>query len=171
MRVCLVLLASLVACGGAEDDLIAFDRPQIVPESNVRCLSYNPVEAGSATFHDLQLTNRGRAPLRIEGAAVERDDRSAFDIVQLRSVEGSPCTEAAPCSIRSAEDAFLRFRYRPPAAGWDAADLRVFSNAENFPRLRIFVLALAYPPGEADAFDPGPKPDVAVGADGSETCP
>lgn len=174
-RVALVLTLSgafgAVGCSD-EGSGTEFERPQIVPQSNVLCLSYAPVEVGSTTEHFVQLTNRGREPLLIEGAAVENDLRGSFSVDRVRTVDGVDCSEVRPCAIETGSDAVLRYFYAPPEAGWDSADLRVFSNAQNYPRLRLYVLALAFPVGSSpDAYDPGAKPEDAVGADGMETCP
>lgn len=164
-----------VACGSStEDDPIQFDEPQIVPASNVLCLSYEDLAESSTTAHFVQLTNRGRQPLIIRGAEVaEEDVEGAFAVDKVRSLSGQDCTESSPCWIASTEDAILRFLFMPKRPGWYTAILRVLSNAQNFPRLRLFVLARARP-ASLDAgvpFDAGPKPPNAVGADGSESCP
>lgn len=167
----LAVLLAAAACG--DEELIEFEQPQIVPQSNVLCLSYQELTAGTTSSHFVQLTNRGRDPLVIEGAEVENDARGAFTVDGIRTAAGLDCSPAAPCSVPSTEDAILRFIYEPPAPGWDTADLRVISNAQNYPRLRLFVLARARPQ-DLDAgvpWDAGPKPANAVGADGSETCP
>ena len=167
----LAVLSLAAACG--EDDTIEFEQPQIVPQSNVLCLSYQELTEGTRSTHFVQLTNRGRDPLVIERAEIENDMRGAFSVGDLRTASGTDCTPSAPCSVSSTEDAIVQFFYEPPAPGWDTADLRVISNAQNFPRLRLFVLARARPASldAGEPWDAGPKPDNAVGADGTETCP
>jgi hypothetical protein len=164
-------LVLLVGCG--QEDVLEFEEPQIVPQSNVLCLAYEELVAGTRSAHFVQLTNRGRDPLIIRGAVVEEDARGAFTVDRVRTASGVDCTEAQPCSVPSTEDAILRFLYAPPAPGWDTADLRVLSNAQNYPRLRLFVLARARPMGldAGTPYDAGPRPPNAVGADGTPTCP
>lgn len=170
----LLPLALSLACGDeSSEDPVEYEQPQIVPESNLLCLSYQELTAGETSEHYVLLSNLGRNPLLISGASVEDDLRGSFSIGGLRSVENGDCTEAAPCEVRSRQDAILQYRYAPTEPGWDATYLRVRSNAENYPNLRLFVLAKARPPGLAagEPYDAGPKPAVAVGADGSESCP
>ena len=178
----LVLGLASSACddAAAEDELVEFERPQIVPQSNVLCLSLSDEAFVEGQAHDqfVQLTNRGRDPLLIEEARIEEDARGAFRVAQVRAVGRAgdstiDCTVENPCAIGSTEDAVIRYVYEPPAPGWDTAEIWVRSNAQNYPRLRLFVLANARPADlDPDAsFDPGPKPANAIGADGSETCP
>ena len=171
----LFLLALVVAgCESTEgEDAIMFDRPQILPNSNILCLSYLELVSGVRTTHSVLLTNRGREPLLIENARIENDLRGAFSIDRIRTADGVDCTENTPCELASTEDAFLRFFYEPTSPGWDATDIRVTSNAQNFPNLRIYVLARARPTDLASGteFDAGPRPASAFGRDGEPTCP
>lgn len=173
----LCLAAGLGGCegDGGSEDVVVFDQPQIVPQSNVLCLSYDEVVAGSRSEHFVQLINRGRDPLIIRGATVEDATRNSVIVDRVRAIPGNvDCTEQAPCTVRTGDEAaVLRFFYEPPAPGWDTANLRILSNAQNYPMLRLFVLARARPEGldAGVSFDAGPKPSDAVGSDGSESCP
>ena len=70
--------------------------------------------------------------------------------------------------------AIAQFAFAPTASGWDWANLRVISNAENFPTLDIFVLGIGRLVSEASpdsTWDPGPKPAEAFSPGGQELCP
>lgn len=174
-RVCLVgrLVAPAIfvatACGDTAEES-GFDLPQIVPDTNVLCLSYEPVDAGSVTQHFVQFTNRGRDDLTVEGGSVQNDLRSSFTVDAVVNDADVPCQAGQPCTLRTGQNGFLQFSYAPSNPGWDATDIRIRSNAQNYPNLRIFVLGLATPPN-ANNYDPGEKPDVARSSDGNETCP
>lgn len=173
LRAWLFGLAFLPLACGDETESPEYELPQIVPNTNVFCLNYEdpPIEAMDDRTFSVQLSNRGRQSLELGEAAVENDLRGSFELVAMKTEAGTDCTADKPCFIETYQSAYLAFRYRPTAAGWDAADLRISSNAENYPRLKVFVLGLAYPDGAPSDYDPGPKPDVARGADGAETCP
>lgn len=158
----------VTACGDAD---VEFEQPQIVPQSNVLCLSYDEVPAQAQSTHFVQLTNLGRDPLEITGVSVDDDGRGAFAIDQMRNEDLEDCP--FPCRVRTDQDVFLRFFYTPPSPGWDHATLRVESNAQNYPSLRLFVLGKARPSDlpAAQPYDAGPKPDAARADDGTEACP
>lgn len=165
------LSAIATGCGEDAEGEAGFERPQIIPDSNVLCLSYDDsLRAASPTEHFVGFTNRGRENLLVEGGRVEEDQRASFTVDLLVNDEDVPCLEGQPCPLRTGQDGFMKFTYHPETPGWDAAFLRIRSNAENYPDLRIFVLALARPDNDP-SYDPGPKPDLARGADNTETCP
>lgn len=136
-----------------------FPLPQILPSERPVCLSFDPTPVGSVVTRAVQLQNLGQDTLQISDVRLEDDGRGYF---ALQGVDQT--------SLTCEESALVGVVYDPQAAGWDSATLVISSNAENFPTLRIFFLALAVPADDPD-FDPGPKPPEAVGQDGSETCP
>lgn len=126
--------------------------PQIVPDNNPVCISRRHVEVGATWNQPILLRNDGKETLTLSGAALESDDRGHF------TFQGPDIT-----TVPSRELATFLLRYAPTEAGWDAVVLTVDSNAENYPHLRIFILARAEPPGlDGGAYDPGPKPMEAA---------
>lgn len=184
-RVLVGLATTLASACGDEASGPEFELPQIVPQSTVLCLSYEETRVGRSYPYTLQLANAGRDQLVIERATIEgaeeRDRaRGAFAgltdeapaPLAVRTEDGIDCANGSPCRIQTGGTALARFTYTPPSPGWDAGFIRVSSNAQNFPNLRVFVLALGLPAdGPSDGYDPGMKPEIARGADGSESCP
>lgn len=166
LRFCLLLTGLLTGLAGCGEDLPddantpEFERPQIVPGTNLLCLSYDPVVEKTRNQHFVGLANRGRDALVIRRAELFEDDSNAFTLAPLESDERQECTDANPCSIRGVQQVFVRFFYEPPAPGWHVGRIRVLSNAQNFPMLTIVVFALARPEtlGPDDPYDPGPRP-------------
>lgn len=152
---------ALSACGdeGEADVCDDFARPQILPSERPVCLNLDPTPVGQTVTRPVLLQNLGNSELQISDVQLEGNARGYFTL-QGVSPEAVICPDAAAAGIV----------YAPTEPGWDTATLVVSSNAENFPNLRIFFLALAVPADDPD-FDPGPKPPEAVGEDGSETCP
>ena len=151
------------ACSDEEGDICAeFSQPQIIPNEAPACLSDSPTVVGTVATRSIILQSRGSDPLVIETGAdtrIEDDDRGHFSLLGIMPDSTVVCPETT----------FAGIEYRPTEPGWDAVNLIVRSNAQNFPTLRIFMLALAVPPNDPD-FDPGPKPDEAF-VDGVEACP
>lgn len=178
----MTLTALSLACGDSEDpsnEEPAFDLPQILPNTTVLCLSFEDTPVGPGTrryARTVQLTNAGRQDLVIESVEIEDPLRPAtFEVDGVRDEESNDCP-VGQCRVETNRDAFVRFFYTPTELGWDAAFIRVRSNAQNFPNLRVFVLATAIPPPPEDGeepqtYDPGPKPAIAQDADGNESCP
>ena len=135
------------------------------------CLSYDEVPAQERSTHFVQLTNLGRDALEIQGVEVLEDGRSAFAVDEMRTEDLENCP--FPCRVRTDQDVFLRFFYTPPSPGWDHATLRVASNAQNYPNLRLFVLGKSRPVNlpSTEPYDAGPKPAAARADDGSDACP
>ncbi|MBK8009883.1 MAG: hypothetical protein IPK13_00915 [Deltaproteobacteria bacterium] len=150
------------ACGGKDDDddPIVYDKPQILPDNSPVCLNALEIKVDDDYGQNVILRNDGRQQLVIQEARISDASRDFFSIEDI-----------VPKTVDTKDSAILRFHYAPTAPGWDTAFLNVISNAENFPTLRIFVLALAIPsdPEAAAEFDPGPKPDEAF-TNGQEAC-
>ncbi len=78
--------------------------------------------------------------------------------------------------VETYESALFQITYSPTEPGWDEAVVVIESNAQNYPALRVSMLARAVPEagtvdGGVSNWDAGPKPPEAVGSDGGETCP
>lgn len=162
------LSLGLVGCGGDDtsDAGLDYEKPQVLPDLNPVCLSYAPIRAGTMKTQPLQLKNYGRQELVIQGGSFQ--DVSTANAFTLQGI-----TPMAPAGVPGGDTAVLQFIYAPTQPGWDYATLVVNSNAENFPSLRIFTLAVAVP-GDVDAgsegqWDAGPKPDAAYFSNG-EAC-
>ncbi|MEM7676873.1 MAG: hypothetical protein AAF449_12790 [Myxococcota bacterium] len=153
--------AALIACGdeGEADICDDFARPQIIPSERPVCLNLDPTTVGQTVTRPVLLQNLGNSELQLADIQLEGNSRGHFTL-QGVNPQAVTCPDAAAAGIV----------YEPTEPGWDTATLVVSSNAENFPNLRIFFLALAVPDDDP-SYDPGPKPPEAVGEDGSETCP
>lgn len=158
-------LTLTVGCSGDDGPADAgpqFDLPQILPERAPLCLNYELTLVNSPRTFPIAVRNEGRQQLVIASSRVEGDDRGHF------SLQG-PDQDV----VETYDTALFQLTYQPSVAGWDDATVVIESNAQNFPRLRIAVLARAVPemldagPSEWDA---GPKPPEAL-SDGGETCP
>ncbi len=126
------------------------------------------------------LSNRGKEDLVITGGRFSEDAGGIFRFDGIRPSESAAmvtCSSSTPCSIASGESAALRFFYETTAPGWHTGRIEVDSNAENYPKLQLFVLAKAYPMGQGmmdggvSGWDAGPRPMEAMGRDGEVTCP
>lgn len=154
------LSLGLLGCDGEEtpDAGLNFEQPQILPDLQPVCLSYRPVRAGTTQTQALNLKNYGRQPLLIDGAQFR-------DIGRPNTFTLQGINPTAPTGVPGGDQAALQFIYSPTEPGWDYATLVVASNAENFPNLNIFTLAVAYPSdldaGSEGTWDAGPKPDAA----------
>lgn len=161
---CLIVCAAIAAasCGGKDDDEdpIVYDKPQILPDNSPICLNFDEVKTGDDYGHNVIVHNNGRQQLIIEEAHFSDASRDYFSIEGIDRM-----------TVDSRDSAVLRFHYAPTEPGWDTAFLTITSNAQNFPTLKMFVLALAIPsdPEEAAEFDPGPKPAAAFTGD-AEAC-
>lgn len=162
MRSLASILVVVAACSGesGEDGGVLFELPQIVPEQTPLCLSYMDSVVNQPRTANLQLRNDGRQQLVIEGAQIVNDARSAFTVQGI-----------SPMTVESRESAIVQFIYQPPETGWDSAELMIASNAENYPMLRVFILARAVPQSlDGGVFDAGDKPMAARGPDGVYAC-
>lgn len=167
VRPALCLLAFATACSGGDGDTDAgpqFDRPQILPERGIVCLNFQTTPVDQPVSVPLAFRNFGQAQLVIDEIRLVGDDRGHF------TLDGPD-----KMVVEFGDDsAFAQLVYRPGEPGWDDAFVEVISNAENFPLLRIAVLARATPAqldGGASDFDAGPKPPETFDPDGGETCP
>ena len=161
----LLLILGLAACGedeagggGPSIDCGAFDPPQILPVQQPICLSYDPTEVGDTASRGALLQNFGNNDLVISDAMLTGNARSHLRIQGAEVNMPIACPEAAAIGLV----------YEPSEPGWDTATLVVTSNAQNFPTLNIFLLALAVPENDPN-YDPGPKPPEAL-VDG-DACP
>jgi hypothetical protein len=146
----------LSACGGGSknDSGVVYDQPQIYPDKNPLCLADTPIAAGEVLMQNVLLENAGRQQLQIMSATIAMDARRVFKLMG-----------PTPNAIDSLDFAVAGLRYAPRAPGWDAVALQVRSNAANYPRLDIYVLALAVPPGlDGGPWDAGPPPASAMGS-------
>lgn len=146
------------ACGGDDGDgeEVLFDKPQIVPDNNPVCVNYRTIEAGQEWRQPILVSNKGRETLEITSSTIASDTRSSFT---MRGPDVS--------SVPSTEFAHYEVVYAPLEPGWDAIALQIESNAENYPRLDVYVIARAVPPGlDGGAWDAGPRPPQA----GEELC-
>lgn len=147
------------ACKGGDDSLdggVLYERPQIVPDNNPVCLSSlrPPVQVGQVRAQNVLLQNEGKETLELASIEVVNDQRGHF---MLSGVERM--------SIPSREFSIAQFRYAPTTPGWDTAALQIQSNAENFPRLDIYIVARAEPANlDGGVFDAGPRPMEAEGS-------
>ncbi len=156
-----MMLPLLFACGGdgGADGGIVFQKPQILPDNAPICLNFERTVAGEERGHNALLRNNGREQLVIQSATITDDLRGSFEFVGVE-----------PKAVDSPESAVARFFYKPSEPGWDTALLRVMSNAENFPDLRIFILGRAEPANlDGGVWDAGPKPATA-GTGEDEAC-
>lgn len=162
---CTLLALPLLACSGedtAADAGPEYELPQILPDIGLFCLNYELTVVNAPRNVPIAVRNLGRQQLTISSARVEGDDRNHFTLA-------GPDLDV----VETYDAALFQLTYQPSAAGWDDVTVVVESNAENYPVLRLGVLARAVPEGldgGADAYDAGPKPS-ADNADGGETCP
>lgn len=150
----IIALPALIACSGGEggeDSGVIFEKPQVLPAINPICLTMMRTQVGTGVNQPIQITNAGMNPLIISGSEIIEDPRNSF------TVQGPD-----KMTIESLDFANFQLRYMPTEAGWDAGALRVMSNAENYPILDIYIVALAEPAGtDGGAYDPGPRPAIA----------
>ncbi|MCK6551570.1 hypothetical protein L6R52_37405, partial [Myxococcota bacterium] len=141
------------ACGGDDGggDVILYDKPQIVPDNNPVCVNYRTIEAGEEWRQPILVQNLGRETLEITSSTIASDTRGSFTM-------RGPDTP----SVASTEFAHYELVYKPETPGWDAVALQIESNAENYPRLDVYVIARAVPPGlDGGTWDAGPRPPQA----------
>lgn len=144
-------------CDGAE---ALFEAPQILPSQAPVCLDRVDTVVGSVRTHPVLLSNYGKNALEIANAEIVDDLRGTFE---LQGIE--------PNRLASLEEAVAQVAYRPTEPGWDYAVLQVRSNAENYPTLRVAILARAVPANlDGGVYDPGEKPAESRGADGIAAC-
>lgn len=159
----LVAPALLSACSGnddATDSGVTYQLPQILPAINPLCLTSMHVEVGGSVNQPISVQNSGRDPLIIESVEMFEDERNSF------TIQGPDIS-----NVSERDFALFQLRYAPAETGWDAAAVRIKSNAENYPILDVYIVALAEPAGlDGGAFDPGPRPerarDACLPADG-----
>jgi len=164
----LALSLNLTACSGDDGPVDAgpeFELPQILPGRTPLCLSYTPTTVNDPKPFSLSVDNQGRQQLIISGARIEGDERGFFQI------QGPDVMV-----VETYESALFQITYSPTEPGWDEAVVVIESNAQNYPALRVSMLARAVPEagtldGGVSNWDAGPKPPEAVGSDGGETCP
>ena len=156
----LAVLACAAACGddAGNDVCSEFSQPQILPSEQPVCLSFDPTIVGDTATRPVLLQNLGGSDLQISEATLDGNERGHFALQGI-DVNTVTCPDAAAAGIV----------YSPTEPGWDDATLIIESNAQNFPTLRIYFLALAIPDNDPD-YMPGPKPE---GPDpgGDEPCP
>jgi hypothetical protein len=148
-----VVFAAAAACSGSngEDSGVIYQKPQVLPDVNPLCLNMMHIEVGKVAIQPFLLQNNGRETLVIEGAEMFEDERMHF------SVQGPDNSMLATLEFAS-----FQLRYAPTADGWDAAAARITSNAENYPTLDVYIVALAEPAGlDGGSYDPGPRPERA----------
>lgn len=163
MRTLIFGLSSVLlftACGNSSEDDTEpmFELPQILVDRSPICLSYEPATVGNTQSYVALFTNNGEQQLVIDEAVIEEDSRGHFSIAGVD-----------PMQVNFTESSHVQLSYKPIAEGWDYAYLRVKSNAQNYPNLRVFVLALAMPDNPPMGWDPGPKPEVATSGE-EEAC-
>jgi hypothetical protein len=159
----LALPFAVIACSSSdngEDSGIIYQKPQVLPAINPICLTMMRTEVGKTVNQPIQLQNVGKEALVITGSEIIEDPRNHF-------------TYQGPDIMTVETRDFVSFmlRYAPTEAGWDAGALRVTSNAENYPILDIYIVALSEPAGlDGGSYDPGPRPaiarDACIPADG-----
>lgn len=157
----------VAACSGEDGPADAgpqYELPQIQPERSPLCLNYTPTTVNQPKTLPLAVDNRGRQQLVISGARIEGDERGFL------SIDGPDVMV-----LETYESALFQITYSPTEPGWDEATIVVESNAQNYPVLRVSILARAEPEastldGGVESWDAGPKPPEAVGTDGGETC-
>lgn len=144
----------LAACSGGTGDAdsgVAYEKPQVLPAVNPVCLNMMHIAAGTVVNQPILIQNNGRMPLDISGAMMINDTRGAF------MIQGPDVPH-----VTELDFANFQLRYAPADPGWDAAAVRIMSNAENYPILDIYVVALAEPAGlDGGVYDPGPRPEIA----------
>jgi hypothetical protein len=137
--------------GNETDSGVTFQMPQVFPDINPLCITTMHVEVGKSFNQPILVQNLGRDPLMISGAEMFEDERNHF------SIQGPDVM-----SVPERGFAAFQLRYSPTETGWDAASVRISSNAENYPILDVYVVALAEPAGlDGGSFDPGPRPERA----------
>jgi hypothetical protein len=145
-------------CDGNDDSDsgVDFEKPQIWPVENPICFSslQPPVEVGKVVLRNVLLENRGRQSLEISSAMVVNDRRMHLSLGRLERMV-----------VPTRELTIAEVRYAPAAPGWDTAALQIFSNAENFPELDIFIIGRAEPANlDGGVYDAGPRPAEAEGS-------
>lgn len=155
----LLFASALVACGESEDTDAQYEQPQAWAQSPMCGLAWNAIEVGQTGAQDLAIRNEGNQTLVIESVEIQDEDKSGFLEAELGTAEAE-----------YKGSALVRVKFTPTEAGWDRALLVIKSNAQNYPTLKIPVLALAYPAGgNAASYDPGAKPTRE--GDEKELCP
>ncbi len=157
----LVGLTCFTACSDDESSDVCnqFSAPQILPSERPVCVDATFVD--SVITRPVLLENRGASDLVIDDMMLELQGNARGHF----SLQGIDQT-----TVSCPEEAAVGIEYAPTQPGWDTATLVIRSNAENFPTLEIFYLALAVPENDPNFVVP-PKPPEAVGSDNSETCP
>ncbi len=158
-------LCSTLACSGEPDTNNSepqYELPQIFPERIPLCFSYSDTEVNTPSTLSLQVKNHGRQQLVISGARIEGDERGHFSV-----------TDPDVMVVETFDTALFQVTYQPTEPGWDDVVVVIDSNAENYPALRVSVLARGVPEqgtldGGVENWDAGPKPGEP---DAAETCP
>lgn len=157
----LLFASALFACegeNGSGSTESQYEQPQAWAESPLCGLSYVPTEVGEVGVQDLAVRNEGNQSLQITGASFLDDTDGVFS------------AQVGKDNADYKDSALVRVSFSPTAAGWARARLVIESNAQNYPRLIIPVLALAYPEGgDPDTYTPGAKPTRED--DTTELCP
>lgn len=148
-------LALLSACSGGNEDTpdsgVTYQMPQIFPAINPICLTSMHVAVGGSVNQPISVQNNGRDALVISSVEMFEDERNSF------TIQGPDIM-----TVEERDFALFQLRYAPTETGWDAAAVRIRSNAENYPILDVYIVALAEPAGlDGGAFDPGPRPERA----------
>jgi hypothetical protein len=139
-------------------------RPQICPDvggADVQIFNYAMGEDTAPVPVQVLLTNcsTGTNDLVIDRVEVFGDARCAFSEVTDADIGSKILAPGETTAIRST--------YQPGAPGEDHAELRVYSNAQNFPELRLLVCGVAW----VSHGDAGPQDATAADAGCSEwTC-
>jgi hypothetical protein len=173
MRTHVLLLGSLLvtaACsGGGGSSDAGYVLPQIVPDNNPVCLTYQRTFVGQSYMGNVILENEGKQTLQISSSTIANDARHDFKLLGVNAANGGmnmACVNGTPCPVGSFESAFAEFTYAPTSPGWDAVALEIRSNAGNYPVLGIFILARAEPPipdgGATMPYDAGDPPASAM---------
>ena len=140
-----------------------------VPDIGGRAARFVVVPGAEAGELSFLLTNcsTGGEKLVIEKIGVYGDNRCYFADVTSSDIRSQSQRDTASATeILPGETSVVRTTYNPKQPGEDFAEIRVTSNAENFPTLRLRVCGRA----EAPAPDAGPPPAVDAGvADGGGT--
>jgi hypothetical protein len=146
----LTIVTGACGGGGSGDGGVVYQMPQIYPDNNPQCLG--PQMVGQTFAQNVLLQNEGKQDLQIASATIAMDARHAFKLM-------GPNVN----TVQYQDFAVVELLYTPPAPGWDAVALQVRSNAQNYPRLDIYVLGQGVPASlDGGVFDSGPPPMTAT---------
>jgi len=131
--------------------------PQICPDVGGKDAQFVRTRAGASTGVEVSflLTNcsTGASDLHLSGVTVYGDERCSFSDVTDADIAEKTVPPGGTTVIRTV--------YKPLSAGADYAELRVTSDAQNFPELRLTICGAASPIVDGGAGDGGNLPQTA----------